>query len=91
MAKERDYQKENEYKAQPDQIKKRVARNKARRMMVKAGKVTKGDGKDVDHIIPLSKGGSNTPGNMRIKSKSANSSFPRNSNGSLKRNVTNKK
>lgn len=91
MAKERDYQKENEYKAQPDQIKKRVARNKARRMMVKAGKVSKGDGKDVDHIIPLSKGGANTPGNMRIKSKSANSSFPRNSNGSLKRNVTNKK
>ena len=35
----RDYQKENEYKAQPDQIKKRVARNKARRMMIKAGKV----------------------------------------------------
>ena len=49
----RDYQKENEYKAQPDQIKKRVARNKARRMMMKAGKVHKGDGKDVDHIIPL--------------------------------------
>ena len=48
MAKERDYQKENEYKAQPDQIKKRVARNKARRMMIKAGKVSKGDGKDVD-------------------------------------------
>ena len=91
MAKERDYVKENEYKAQPDQIKKRVARNKARRMMIKAGKVSKGDGKDVDHIVPLRKGGSNTPSNMRIKSKSANSSFPRNSNGSLKTNVTSKK
>jgi hypothetical protein len=91
MATKRDYQKENEYKAQPDQIKKRVARNKARRMMIKAGKVSKGDGKDVDHIVPLSKGGSNTPSNMRIKSKSANSSFPRNSDGSLKRNVTKKK
>ena len=88
----RDYKKENElYKSKPEQIKLRVARNKARRMMVKAGKVSKGDGKDVDHIVPLSKGGSNTPSNMRIKSKSANSSFPRNSNGSLKRNVTNKK
>ena len=53
MAKERDYQKENEYKAQPDQIKKRVARKKARRMMIKAGRVSKGDGKDVDHIVPL--------------------------------------
>jgi 5-methylcytosine-specific restriction endonuclease McrA len=63
----------------------------SKRKRIKAGKVSKGDGKDVDHIVPLSKGGSNTPSNMRIKSKSANSSFPRNSNGSLKRNVTNKK
>lgn len=91
MATKRDYQKENEYKARPDQIAKRVARNKARRMMIKAGKVHKGDGKDVDHIVPLSKGGSNTPSNMRIRSKSSNSSFPRNSDGSLKRNVPNKK
>jgi len=91
MAKERDYQKENEYKAKPEQIKMRVARNKARRMMIKAGKVHKGDGMDVDHIVPLSKGGSNTPSNMRIKSKSANSSYPRNSDHSMKRNVTKKK
>ena len=45
MATKRDYKKENIYKAQPEQIKMRVERNKARRMMMKAGKVHKGDGK----------------------------------------------
>ena len=91
MAKARDYQKENEYKARPDQIKKRVERNKARRIMMRLGKVHKGDGMDVDHIKPLSKGGANTISNMRVRTKSENSSFPRNSDKSLKRNVPNKK
>ena len=50
MTKSRDYQKENEYKATLDQIAKRVERNKARRQAIKAGKVSVGDGKDVDHI-----------------------------------------
>lgn len=91
MAKARDYQKENIYKSQPDQIKKRVERNKARRMMMRLGKVHKGDGMDVDHIKPLSKGGANTVSNMRIRTKSENSSFSRNSDNSLKRNVPTKK
>jgi 5-methylcytosine-specific restriction endonuclease McrA len=91
MTKARDYQKENEYKAKPDQIKKRVERNKARRMMMRLGKVHKGDGMDVDHIKPLSKGGANTVSNMRVRTKSENSSFPRNSDKSLKRNVPTKK
>jgi len=91
MAKARDYQKENEYKARPDQIKKRVERNKARRMMMRLGKVHKGDGMDVDHIKPLSKGGANTISNMRVRTKSENSSFPRNSDKSLKRNVLTRK
>ena len=67
MAKPRDYQKENEYKARPEQIKMRVARNKARREAIRAGRVKKGDGKEIDHIIPLSKGGSNTKSNTSIK------------------------
>jgi len=29
-------------------------------------------GKDIDHIQPLRKGGKSTPGNMRLRSKSAN-------------------
>ena len=88
----RDYKRENElYKSKPEQIAKRVARNKARRMMEKLGKVHKGDGKAVDHIKPLSKGGANTLSNMRVRSYNSNSSFPRNSDNSLRRNVPKKK
>lgn len=85
MAYQRDYQKENEYKSRPDQIKKRVARNKARRMLEREGLVKKGDKKHVDHKKPLSKGGSNSRSNLRVRSASANSSYPRNSDGSMKR------
>ena len=92
MTKPRNYQRENElYKSKPDQIAKRVARNKARREAIRDGRVTKGDGKEVDHIIPLSKGGSNTKANTRIRTKSQNSSFPRNSDNSMKRNTPKKK
>lgn len=52
--------------------------------MEEAGKVRKGDGKDVDHKTPLSKGGKNTPSNLRVVDASKNRSFSRNSNGSLK-------
>lgn len=55
---ERDYRKEyDEYHAKPEQKKNRAKRNKARNDMIKSGKVKKGDGKEVDHIKPLSKGG----------------------------------
>lgn len=37
------------YNSKPEQKKKRASRNKARRMMIKAGKAHKGDGKDVMH------------------------------------------
>ena len=87
----RDYQKENIYKAQPEQIKLRVARNKARRQAIKDGRVEKGDGKEIDHVIPLSKGGSNTKANTRIRTKSQNSSFSRNSDNSVKKNTPVKK
>jgi 5-methylcytosine-specific restriction endonuclease McrA len=87
----RDYQKENIYKAQPEQIKLRVARNKARRQAIKDGRVSKGDGKEIDHVIPLSKGGSNTKANTRIRTKSQNSSFSRNSDNSVKKNTPVKK
>lgn len=52
--------------------------------MMKKGLAHKGDGKDVDHIHPLSKGGKNVDSNLRVVPRSENRSFSRNSDGSLK-------
>lgn len=79
----RNYQQENKYKAKPEQIKARVERNKARAVMMKAGKVHKGDGLEVDHIVPLSKGGKNVMSNLRVVTAAANDSFKRNSKRQL--------
>ena len=50
MAKARNYKKEyRDFHAKPTQRKRRSERNKSRRAMVKAGRVSKGDGKDVHH------------------------------------------
>ena len=59
-------------------------RHKFRRAMLKAGKVK--PGQDADHKDPLSKGGANTIANGRARSPSTNRSFPRNADGSMKRN-----
>lgn len=72
------------YEQRPDIIKKRAERNKARAMLMKEGKVHKGDGKDVDHKTPLSKGGKTTRSNLRVKSASANRSFARKSDHTIK-------
>lgn len=71
----RDYKQENKYKAKPEQIKKRVDRNAARRKMEAAGKVRKGDGKDVDH--KNGKTSDNSMKNLRAIPKSKNRSYPR--------------
>ena len=64
--------------------KERAQRNAARADMAKAGKVSKGDGKDVDHKKQISKGGTNAPSNLRVTDKSKNRSFARNSSGGVK-------
>jgi hypothetical protein len=64
--------------------KKRAQRNKARRMLEREGVVHKGDGKDVDHKKPLSKGGTTTRSNLKVKSASANRSYKRKADGSMK-------
>lgn len=87
----RDYKKQNEkYNSRPEQIANRVEQNKARREMEKAGKVHKGDGKQVDHKKPLSKGGSGAKSNLRVVPASKNMSFSRNKNGSLKSQTSRK-
>lgn len=62
----------------------RVVRNAARAAALESGAVRVGDGKDVDHKKPLSKGGGNSKGNTRVVSASSNRSFARNKDGSLK-------
>lgn len=79
----RDYKAEyKRYHASPEQKKKRASRNAARSEMEKSGKVRKGDGKDVDH--KNSNARDNSKGNLRVQSKSANRSFPRNKNAGKK-------
>lgn len=69
----RDYKREYQmYHASEEQKTNRAARNKGRRMMEEAGRVHKGDGKDVDHEKALAKGGSTSRSNLRVMSASAN-------------------
>ena len=79
----RNYRQEyDRYHGTPEQRRKRALRNKARRKMVKAGKVSKGDGKDVAHKKALDKGGTNGHG-LKVQSRSKNRSFRRDSRGNL--------
>jgi 5-methylcytosine-specific restriction endonuclease McrA len=83
--KPRPYKKEYEqYQGTDEQKKNRAERNAARAKFKKAGKVHKGDGLEIDHIKPLSKGGSNKGGNLRVKTAHANRSFKRNKDSSIK-------
>ena len=70
------------YENTPEQVKRREARNRARYKLMKEGKVHKGDGKDVAHIVALDKGGTNADG-VRVESASANRSFRRDSKHNL--------
>lgn len=66
-----------EYQSRPDVMKRRAQANKARRMMERAGKVHKGDGKDVHHVKPQSKGGKSTKGNLKVVSRAKNRGYKR--------------
>ena len=70
----RDYKKEyKEYHADPLQKKRRARRNAAREKMEDAGKVHKGDGKDVDHKNRNVRGNlSNATSNLRVQSRHKN-------------------
>jgi hypothetical protein len=63
------------YNSKPEQVKRRAARNKARRMMIKQGRARRGDGKDVGHANgnPLD----NRKGNLRMETKAGNRSLKR--------------
>jgi len=73
----RDYKREYKVShSSPEEKKKRASRNAARAKMERVGKVSKGDGKDVDH--KNTNANDNSPGNLRVRSASSNRSFARN-------------
>lgn len=61
-----------EYQKKPENVEKRVARNRARRHAIAEGKAAVGDGKDIDHKKMLDKGGSTDDSNTRVRSRSEN-------------------
>jgi len=82
--KKRPYAKEYEQQKARGEQPARNARERARYAMDAKGVDRKG--KDIDHVIPLSKGGTNTKSNLKLKTPSANRSFSRNSDHTVKTN-----
>jgi hypothetical protein len=81
--KPRPYKKEYEqYQGKPEQIKNRAERNSARAKLMKEGKVSKGDGKDVAHVKAFDKGGSNKTG-VKVEDANKNRSFKRDAKRNL--------
>ena len=71
------------YNSKPEQVKKRASRNKARAMMIKAGRAKKGDGKDVAHRDGNAM--HDKLSNFALQSKHKNRSYKR-TRGAHKRN-----
>lgn len=63
---------QSEYQKSPKEVEKRVDRNRARRHAIAEGKVKVGDSKDIDHKVPLRKGGSDKDSNTRVVDASTN-------------------
>jgi len=77
---DRNYQQEYaRYQGTPEQKKRRAQRNRARRMAIREGLVTKGSGFDVHHRDgnPMN----NNRSNLVVAHKSQNRSFRRDKNG----------
>lgn len=78
----RDYRKEyDEYHGTSEQKKRRAQRNAARAKAAKEGKVSKGDGKEVDHLGMNRKGKLNN-GKVKVVSRKTNRSRQPKRNGS---------
>lgn len=79
----RDYRKEyDNYQGTPAQRKRNDARKAARRKLVSAGKVKKGDGNDVHHKDGNPK--NNKKSNLAVTTKAKNRSLPRNAKAEKK-------
>jgi len=84
----RDYKKEYaRYQGKPEQIKRRSARNQARRKAIRLGKARKGDGKDVHHRD--NNPNNNGAGNLSVTSVAKNRGYPRDRNNKPKKGLSN--
>lgn len=70
------------YQKKPEQVEKRENRNQARYQMEKAGKVHKGDGKDVGHADGNAL--NESPMNWKVQSRHSNRAYKRNKDASKK-------
>jgi len=82
--KARPYKKEYKQQVERGELPARMERQRARNEMDKKG--IKRAGKVIDHVTPLSKGGTNTPSNLKLTSRAKNASFSRNSDHTVKKN-----
>lgn len=71
------------YHASKAAKKDRASRTTARRRAIKAGKVSKGDGKEIDHKNHNAR--DNKASNLRVVDRSTNRKRPRKKNGHTKR------
>lgn len=71
MAYKRDYARERRMES-PARRERRNAITRARRRLIREGKLHVGDGKSVDHIKPAAAGGKHVMSNYRIVSARAN-------------------
>lgn len=91
MAKKGEYKKgasadsvrQRKYNSSPEQKKRRAQRNAARRKMEKAGKVRKGDNRDVDHRDMNTS--NNSTKNLRVQPKGQNRARNRGTGGRKKK------
>jgi hypothetical protein len=79
------------FNARPEEVAKRVKNNAARAGAIKAGKVSVGDGKDIGHIKPLDKGGTNDTSNLAVQSTEKNRGWRKGKSGSDSYNPTPRK
>lgn len=71
-----------EYQKKPENVEKRVDRNRARRHAIAAGAAKVGDGKDVDHKVPLRKNpGADSDSNAKVTSRAKNRGWRKGQSG----------
>jgi hypothetical protein len=81
----RNYKKEYaDYGGTAEQKHNRALRNKARRTMVRLHGKAALEGKEIDHVKMLDKGGSNEPSNWRVSSLKANRNWRKGQKGGWK-------